>query len=65
MASQCTFGTVDIRGPNYSGPSTVNPDQMDVDKITVVDEELVTIEGEEQEPTEPSKPVSRFACDSV
>ena len=66
MADQRTFGSEDIRGPNYSGPSTVNPDQMDLDNITVLDEEIVTIEGvEEQEPIEPTKPASRFSCASV
>ena len=36
MADQVTFGSVDIRGSNYSCPSMVKPDQMDLDNITVL-----------------------------
>ena len=62
---ECTFGSVDVRGPNYSGPRKVTSDLMDIKSKEVENEEPVVTEGEEQEPTEPSKPVSHSLCASV
>ena len=64
---ECTFGSVDVCGENYSGPPKVTSDLMDVDKEVENKEPVVTV-GEEQEPVldiESSKPVSRYTCPSV
>ena len=58
MASKQTFGAVDVRGENYSGPPAKD--------VPLEDAEMVEVPvQEEDEVSVPAAPAPRFECASL